>query len=418
MLTTEEIKNQLASDEVYTALNEVLQNILLWQDINAAYFFNKGIEKALSEKPDFSQKFPARYAEYQNLLARAKFMAVSILKDLDVIKLFSEHWKEQFEMENYDLMDAFRRKLAGVVLIADRDTLKQRVRQALLNNEQMITSKKITIKILSENKEVNPTVANWLKDYNQQIGGGQTTKVEQARYLTVGKNINLVDSKEREILTLLFQFYEFLKISSFADEGIEEKVPVDDNGQLKIFNQGQLEEVNTPEIREIMKKLGSLEEKTESPEPNAPASAVAPVNANIDQDVKTIMRQVLLGSQEEQERYNQLKTELLAKAKNDAGQLINDLKNKQTPEELVARLELIAQLKSFVRLVLEVDAKIRELNAENFVLIIKKFLADLPEAEQTRHAMKLALILKQQGYQNLSSAIYFDQKEKVFKWHN
>ncbi|MFH1187803.1 MAG: hypothetical protein V1688_02980 [bacterium] len=255
MPTKEELKKRIAEEEIFQAISAFASDIFISQDFKLAYGLIKDLEEIFREQPDFSKRHPMRYEQYQDIIIKAKFVALSQIKEEEIISLFNNHFKEMFELEDYDPAEMLRGVLLVMSVYEHRDEFKQKIKQALLNNKQAITSQKLKMQIGEEVKEFMPMVSNWLKDYNKEAGGGPVSRIAVARYITNNKNIKVLDEEEKKIVVALIEFYEFLKKSSLTDEGAEEKMVVVVDGKLKLFNQGRLEELESPKVKELMKKV-------------------------------------------------------------------------------------------------------------------------------------------------------------------
>ncbi|MFH1564237.1 MAG: hypothetical protein ABIC82_00055 [bacterium] len=438
MLTTEDIKKRMAEEKIFQSINGFAKSVLLSYNFKLAYGLIRDLEEIFKEQPDFSKKHPRRYAQYQDIIVKAKFIALMQIREQEVINLFNNHFKEAFELEYYDLQETLRGVLAAMPVFKHRDEVKQKIKQALLNNSQVITSQKLKMKIGEEEKEIAPTVGNWLRDYNKKAGGGRVSKVAQARYITNNRNIKVLDEDERKIVVTLIEFYEFLKKSSLTDEGAEEKVMVVVDGKLKLFNQGRLEELESPKVKELMKKIHAMSKETANASPadsvkitttspSLPAKlSSSPVNLKAtSKTTKQLMQEALIGDNEKE--IKKLESEIKNSEGDDVEKIIGGLmKSPQPPfakggtvEEVVARLRLLAKKdpKSLAKL-LESGGNL--LTPSNFQKLIKNILGGkfgMSDDETARYGMQLAIILKKQNMSEFMKTVYFDKRAQVFRWN-
>jgi len=184
------------------------------------------------------------------LMAKLKWVGLPKLKNDEVVELFSKHFTDIFKIDGYDVWDKLKQNIIFNVLYEERDGFKEKIKKALLKNEEKLTEKKIVI----NGKEHSATVANWMKDYNVAVGIKPVDLEKQSRYLTNSSNMkNLVagathekretehekrEMGEKDKLKTLFKLYEKLKLSSLTAAGFEEGLFIDEDGVKGYLEEG------------------------------------------------------------------------------------------------------------------------------------------------------------------------------------
>lgn len=238
----------LGDNKFIKELTQQVDHFVYWDETAPAWrAFLKLKDRLKKEGDRLSAK---QYDQYIYLMRRLKFIALPLLSDEDTIDLFEKDlvfvWQANSftEEELYDFDQKLKYKLTSV-LLWQRDEFKARLRKAMKNNQQKITSGGIEVE---QGRKVAPTIANWLQDYTDKLGTGQIDNLKQTNYLVNSLNTKNLSDQERNILRQLIRLYEKLRISSTTPEGIEEDVMyVDKNGQMKILHKGRfinLEDLN------------------------------------------------------------------------------------------------------------------------------------------------------------------------------
>jgi len=192
---------------------------------------------------------------YQDILVRAKFIALPILSDGEIVELMQSSFVQIFEMPGYDLWKKLKTKLITLPQFEDRDNLKKRIREALLMNDQVLTKETMFL----DNKSVKGTVKNWLTDYHRSLGTGEVEALKLSQHLISGVNTKNLSGESRKKLEYLLKIYEKLKVSSAKIQAVEESMIFNVEGELDFFVEGVAEKIGR-EIKEVVKRLEGLEE--------------------------------------------------------------------------------------------------------------------------------------------------------------
>ena len=179
------------------------------------------------------------------------------MTEVNILDLFKSHYTIIFRIPNFDIWAKLKHVLLGIIPLDERDKLKKQIREVLLRNQEKLTDKKFVI----DNQKKLPTVANWLIDYNKNLGTGEISNLAKTQYLINGNNLKNLDKDEKDKVKSLFNLYEKLNLSSQTLEGFEEDVPVDDEGMVGIIKQGQFEpykEENTERQKLINKVIADF----------------------------------------------------------------------------------------------------------------------------------------------------------------
>jgi hypothetical protein len=102
----------------------------------------------------------------------------------------------------------------------EHDDLEEKIIELLYKNEEILTGGKLVI----EDREVSPTVANWLKDFIKVNGSNIFDELTLAQYLTNSANVKKLKPGEKDLLRKLLKLYRNL---AFFPESME-NIPIED----------------------------------------------------------------------------------------------------------------------------------------------------------------------------------------------
>ncbi|MFA5183973.1 MAG: hypothetical protein WC456_00420 [Patescibacteria group bacterium] len=212
------------------------------------------IEGFFKEYPEFFKKNPDLFKSYGSYLTKAKFVHLFNLEDKDIVDLLNNHLSLILDSLNYDLFNKIRQKLLTIYDLAERDKLKDKMRDCILKNSEKITTGKIKI----NNLEQEPTIGNWAKDYYSYVGIESADSLLQNQYLVDNINVKKISSKEKIRVKKIIDCLERFKLSSAQRHGLEESFPaISPNGELIIISNAQPQKVD-PNIIKFYKKAALI----------------------------------------------------------------------------------------------------------------------------------------------------------------
>lgn len=233
MITEKELTNPQFLNELKTEIDDIINE----DQFREAYDLSKVLSSALEDIRNFKEKNFDLYSEYKKIINRLKWIGLPIMVPNDVVKMFQYHFKEIFKIPDFDLGSKLKIVLLGIILLDERDKFKKQLREALLKNEEKITRQRLII----NNIQKEPTVANWLSDYNQTLGTGEIQGLARTEYLVNGKNIKNLTEEEKVKIKMLVNLYEKLKLSSLTFEGLEDEISLDEETATGVIKEGVFE---------------------------------------------------------------------------------------------------------------------------------------------------------------------------------
>ncbi|MBI5404822.1 MAG: hypothetical protein HY976_01220 [Candidatus Kerfeldbacteria bacterium] len=173
--------------------------------------------------------------EYDQLMVKLRIVAWPDLSEKDALDVIRTHLVDFFSTE-IELSDKLKQRIV-MIPPADRDDFKKKIRDAMIKNEQLITSQPL---VIGEAPPQSSTVANWIKDYTFHVGSDIVLPNKLSEYFSHGKNISLLNENERNRVVKMLREYERLKFPSEVVEGfdapatlnIDEKVYIAVDGQV------------------------------------------------------------------------------------------------------------------------------------------------------------------------------------------
>lgn len=245
------IVNNLQDSKLLDNL-DILSKMIFEQDlISESHEMIDTINKIFTRNPQLKHDAPELYRHYQIYLAKAKFVCLFELEENELLELMEKYFQIILDEPFYNIYEKLREYLKKIDSLAERDNLKNKIRDSLLKNRSIITEQKIKIgTILQE-----PTIANWLKDYYSKLGIDRADALAFNQYLVNDENTKNLSEIKREELKTLFTFFDKLKISSSEPGGLEESfVAVLPDGSISIINHGLPTKID-PDLERLFNEI-------------------------------------------------------------------------------------------------------------------------------------------------------------------
>lgn len=229
------------------------------------------ISKALAEEKVYFAKEMAPEEEYV-------FQPKSVVEEeelLDDEPLNQEEYAEifnkgvisfLFEMSDPEMIREFNQET--IVFISENPLAQNDFFKNLMSNQELIGRNPIWI----ENKKVDPTIANWLKDFIKEKGSDFFDELILAEYLAVSPNPKNLSSDEKNLLRRLLNLYRNLAFFPESQENLPAEkwqlVPFEDKDQQEKTFLEKKEDNLRRELEESLRKFqkGSLEYRAASEE--------------------------------------------------------------------------------------------------------------------------------------------------------
>ncbi|MFH1366966.1 MAG: hypothetical protein ABIH38_03175 [Patescibacteria group bacterium] len=203
-----------------------LEEIITFSQTEDALLFAANLTQAFKDYPSFVLDYPDIYEKVREMIVRASWVALSLLKEDDVVEMFGKHLTAIFSMSDYYLEDSFRARLLFIFPLDIRDEFKKRVKEALERNAEKLTQKDIEV----NGRLLPPTVGNWILAYRSILGNEVISLIKVTEYLFTDTNTKSLPPEDKKKVEQVIKFYEKLKLSSLTLEGLEEAIPIDDEG--------------------------------------------------------------------------------------------------------------------------------------------------------------------------------------------
>lgn len=248
----------LSQEEIIENFRYYINQTLLYNDIENAFWLSQILENLIQDQRTTTLSDPVIYAKYDQFLNLTRWVALSYFPEKDIVDFFENFLVLILENDDFDAWLKLREKLVGIIIHEERDNLKNHIVDALLRNQENLTTKSIYKK---EGATLSPTVSNWLKDYISFMGTGSLNKVRQAQYFVESKSFNSLSEKDKQKIVKLIHFYERCRLSSLSLEGLEESIPVPAGEVAEeegVIREGRLEPDNPDFIKNYNKAMGLI----------------------------------------------------------------------------------------------------------------------------------------------------------------
>ena len=260
---------KLNDPAVFESLKKWVQDAITFNKMKDAFWFANIMESALAEQRGVVFPGSEMARKYEELIARARWVAIPLLSDNEIVSLFEKSLRVILFDADYDLWEVLSTKLVALLMLEDRDALKQKIVYSLLKNQEIIISNNFQL----EGKTVPATVENWMREYVRFVGNGSLDKLKQAQYLVESKNFTGLDAQERAGILKLIHFYERCRLSSLTLQGLEDVIPVPaeigEGGRSGVIREGRFEPDDSAFIADYEQQLEAVNavmNKKEKPE--------------------------------------------------------------------------------------------------------------------------------------------------------
>ncbi|MDD4271858.1 MAG: hypothetical protein PHF50_03560 [Patescibacteria group bacterium] len=172
--------------------------------------------------------------ELRGAFLALQFLIIPFLSTKEIASLLKEYLTVGLMIDDLNLRERITKKLI-LLDLSDRDNCKNTLRQALLDNQEIITDE-----MEARGKKIK-TTADWLRDYLSQAGSGSTKALDQAKYFYEQRYVADLNEDDKIFLKKIFNLYKFLNTSSLTPEGFEDDILLKDkDGRLITTNKGKV----------------------------------------------------------------------------------------------------------------------------------------------------------------------------------
>lgn len=171
-----------------------------------------------------------------------------------------------FEMSDPEMIREFNQET--IVFISENPLAQNDFFKNLMSNQELIGRNPIWI----ENKKVDPTIANWLKDFIKEKGSDFFDELVLAEYLAISPNPKNLSPDEKNLLRRLLNLYRNLAFFPESQENLPAEkwqlVPFEEKDQQEKTFLEKKEDNFRRELEESLRKFqkGSLEYRAASEE--------------------------------------------------------------------------------------------------------------------------------------------------------
>lgn len=136
-----------------------------------------------------------------------------------------------------ELIDHLRDFLSNEPFVEDRNAIRDQLKKSLEQSSQRLGNQ--LLKLGSE--LVQPSIRNWFRVYVSDVGTGQASTIQLARFFAQNENVKLLKDQEKVLLRRILTIYEFLKLRSQDLAGNEDLFIVEeDDGKVQMVSDGKI----------------------------------------------------------------------------------------------------------------------------------------------------------------------------------
>ncbi|MDX9892785.1 MAG: hypothetical protein RB292_00010 [Patescibacteria group bacterium] len=429
------------SEETVQRLEAETTEAVKFNEVEYARNFIRRTWKQLREDKDWQRADLNLRQRFERLYYLNSILFIPALGEQELLALCQNGigWYFKEMMDNHDLAEKIKAHLVAVYQ-ADRDSVKEKIRKALLENDEIITAGRIE----RNDKRHRASIKEWLIDYTSVVGTGKADSLRFNEYFTSNKNFVKLAVGDKQKVRSLIELYEKLKLSSMEPEGMEETIDLVVDGKWFVFDHGRFEEIGlvgspyqgqTPSILPVEPSKFLPDES----EPSVALPKTTPVASGVEQEVLLAYQ----GDLDQQRLINKEIEKLNKKFGNNPAVLRSEFfkaVQKKDVVKTISLLRVLAQLgdlenflamdeklNKFLKVVWakqfgpELAAKFENHPAQvEFVRLFLRYVLEqrlnMSEAQAARIGQQIGNIFVSLGKKSYNKMAYFDVKAKEFKW--
>lgn len=189
-------------------LEAQIQDCLLHCDTGTARVLAEDLRRLLREEEKISSLSGEDNAKYQNYLARLQLQALPLFSEDEIAEFFRKSFLKMISDPDINVYDRFKSKQIVMPYELAEDFLLQII-DAIHQNRETIGDERLLISGAPE--AVEPTIENWLSDYDRTYGTEPQNDLTFLNYVKNGSNTQRLSDADKELLRKVLKFYEFLK---------------------------------------------------------------------------------------------------------------------------------------------------------------------------------------------------------------
>jgi len=175
--------------------------------------------------------------KYEEVIVWLYYVSFGILS-IEEIKYFFKENNIGIILQDeiyFDLINRIKLRLSTID-IKERNNWREQMYNAMHENQN-----NLTINFIIQGSR--STIANWLKEYDKEIGTSIAESIMRANFENESALKAHLSVDKKNILKRFLDFYEFIKISSYDPAGFEEDIVIESKGKTYFNVNGELIEV-------------------------------------------------------------------------------------------------------------------------------------------------------------------------------
>lgn len=172
-----------------------LDDVFFTQDSSAAIKLIQAL-KAKGSLSDFENT-----AFYQ-----LQYIRIASLSIDDLVELLTKKFSVAYSVPDYDLAEKIKWYVGQIELITNQVDCCVKVISLLESHKAYIGQSKISVK----DRQVDPTIANWILDYTSWPSKEETkTAFDEVEYINKSVNVSLLSQLEKDVLKNILKLYDY-----------------------------------------------------------------------------------------------------------------------------------------------------------------------------------------------------------------
>lgn len=207
-------------------------------DYRAAYLYYKKLSAEIKAIDLDAKKNNQTFFKINQQIIKLKFISLNYFDDFEEIsELIGKYFNLALQLQDYDPWERIKVNLLAKSDVKESDKAKELIKNKLINSDCRI----LNINKYKDIKDFPITIADWLKNYNANLGLKKSDNLKRIEYLTNSQFIKNLTKEDKNKINILFNFYEKIKIPSSDRYGYEGEMPMVFDGENVIYSNGEVE---------------------------------------------------------------------------------------------------------------------------------------------------------------------------------
>lgn len=218
-LTPEDFKlvneEDVLNPDLITRVEELTTDGEIDYESGEAGIFLETLKKIVEKHNSVLKSQPTIYERYTKTLQKVQWESLSTLRPEERDILLAEHILSSLTYD-IDVLGLIKKMFVIFEYGTYPDSKRrQRFVRAIEKNQEQLSNIKL---LLTSREQVEPTVQNWLRDYNENLRFNSGNRALADEYIATNENVKKLDERQRQLLRRTIEIFNWLKYPQLSGD--------------------------------------------------------------------------------------------------------------------------------------------------------------------------------------------------------